>query len=415
MFSRLEVRGYRSLKAVDTALRPFQVVVGPNASGKTTLLETLDLLGRIMRGRGDVREAVLSVAPNFHDLLWRGEGRGFTLIVEAPLPDRLRPALDGGAGAFDAVAYRLSVSLDPESDEIGIDDEMLLLFRNLEMESDDRSARLPATMKLITRPHENGATAFYFPDEGDASDAEAFAPFRSRLDARTSALQATPADGRGYRVAEWLRGVLADGVRRIDLEDRVLAAPAPPGLGSVPLPDGANLPRVLAALRRDATRFGFWLRHVRSALPELRDVEVVERPEDRATYLRLTYDNGARVPSWLVSAGTLRLFALTVLPYIATEDVVYLIEEPETGIHPRALEAVMESLRSIYGGQVLATTHSLLVVNLVEVEELLCASLGAEGETVLVPGPLHPVLARQGGGGSSLGTLFASGSLTPLP
>lgn len=403
------------------ALRPFQLIVGPNASGKSTLLEILSLLGQIMRRRGDVREAISSIAPAFHDLLWRGEGDGFVLSVVATLPVWLRARLDGQAGSFDAVEYQLGVSLNQASNELGIDRELLRLLRTSTIELEGHHDSISEldyepSLKLIVRYRGGDNVASYFPDEGDdPSDQQLFGAFRTRLDARTSALQATPTDDRGYSVANWFRSLLVDGIRRIDLDDGTLAAPSPPGLGPLLLPDGANLPKVVAALREDSSRFEAWLRHVRSALPDLKDIESIEREEDRASYLKLTYDNGARVPSWLVSAGTLRLLALTVLPYLETDGVVYLVEEPETGIHPRALEAVMESLRSVYGGQVLATTHSLLTVDGVEVDELLCASRGDEGETVLVAGPDHPVLRRRSPGGSSLGTLFASGSLAPLP
>jgi AAA15 family ATPase/GTPase len=49
MIRRLQVRGYRALRAVDVELRDFQVLVGPNASGKTTLFDVLLLLRDIMR------------------------------------------------------------------------------------------------------------------------------------------------------------------------------------------------------------------------------------------------------------------------------------------------------------------------------------------------------------------------------
>ncbi len=59
------------------------------------------------------------------------------------------------------------------------------------------------------------------------------------------------------------------------------------------------------------------------------------------------------IPSWLVSDGTLRLLALTLLAYLPHHQEVYLIEEVENGVHPRAIEAVFQSLSSVYDGQVL--------------------------------------------------------------
>ena len=39
MIALFEARGYKSLRRVSVRLRPFQVIIGPNASGKTNVLE----------------------------------------------------------------------------------------------------------------------------------------------------------------------------------------------------------------------------------------------------------------------------------------------------------------------------------------------------------------------------------------
>lgn len=49
MISRIEALYYRSLGYVAQDLRPFQVLVGPNASGKSTFLDVVALLGDFVR------------------------------------------------------------------------------------------------------------------------------------------------------------------------------------------------------------------------------------------------------------------------------------------------------------------------------------------------------------------------------
>jgi len=89
---------------------------------------------------------------------------------------------------------------------------------------------------------------------------------------------------------------------------------------------------------------------------------------------------------------------------------VFLIEEPENGIHPRAVESVLQSLSSVYGAQVLVATHSPVILGLVKPRDVLCFARTREGATDIVNGADHPAL-RDWRGETDLGTLFASGIL----
>jgi predicted ATPase len=157
-------------------------------------------------------------------------------------------------------------------------------------------------------------------------------------------------------------------------------------------------------------RFEEWVRHVREALPDLVSITTREREEDRHRYLILRYQSGLEAPSWLISDGTLRLLALTLLAYLPDLSGIYLIEEPENGIHPRAVETAFQSLSSVYGAQVLLATHSPVIMSMAELGEVLCFARSEDGATDVVPGNEHPRL-REWRGGVDLGTLFASGVL----
>jgi predicted ATPase len=148
----------------------------------------------------------------------------------------------------------------------------------------------------------------------------------------------------------------------------------------------------------------------------LEDLWVKEREEDRYLYLVATFRGGLQVPSWLLSDGTLRLIALTLIAYLSVSgdslgvNGTYLIEEPENGIHPKALEAVYQSLSSAYRSQILCTTHSALLLNLADPSQLLCFARTESGATDIVRGDHHPLL-KDYKKEVPLGTLLASGVL----
>ena len=199
-------------------------------------------------------------------------------------------------------------------------------------------------------------------------------------------------------------------MQKLSLRSELMQAPCSPLKEKRFEPDGSNLPLVVQQLRRDEHAFKSWLEHLQTVLP-IRDVEVIEREEDKHTCLRASYDTGLQAPSWHVSEGTLRMMALTILPYLPAEATVYLVEEPENGIHPQAVEAVFQSLSSVYEGQVLVATHSPVLVGLIKPDQLLCFSKTAEGETDIVRGDRHPKL-RQWQGEFRLAQLFAAGVLS---
>jgi predicted ATPase len=70
MFTRIEAKRFRSLRAVEQDLGAFRALVGPNGSGKTTFLDVIAFLSDLVRNRGDVRDTVSNRSFNFKKLLW---------------------------------------------------------------------------------------------------------------------------------------------------------------------------------------------------------------------------------------------------------------------------------------------------------------------------------------------------------
>ena len=54
MITLVEALNYRCLRYISRPLQPFHVLVGPNASGKTTFLDVVGLLSTLPRNFGDV-------------------------------------------------------------------------------------------------------------------------------------------------------------------------------------------------------------------------------------------------------------------------------------------------------------------------------------------------------------------------
>ncbi len=199
--------------------------------------------------------------------------------------------------------------------------------------------------------------------------------------------------------------------QQIILNSLLIRKASPPGQVRGFKPDGSNLPWVIADLeKRSPERLQEWIAHVRTALPDLEGVRTIERPDDKHRYLVLRYQGGLDVPSWMASDGTLRLLTLTLPAYLQDFRGVYLIEEPENGILPRAVETMYQSLASVYDAQILLATHSPVILSVVEPGDVLCFAKTSEGATDIVKGSEHPHL-REWRGETNFSVLFAAGVL----
>jgi predicted ATPase len=419
MFTRIEALRFRSLQYVNQPLGPFHVLVGPNASGKTTFLDVIAFLSQLVADGLDA--AVASRTSNFIDLLWQRAGESFELGLEAAIPVGRRTLLSDPS--FESVRYEVCIGIEPHAGEVAILAEKVILAKGRSEDTRQPPELFPATLvapaTLGTRKGAHGTRTIItkvprgndnFYSEVYGESGKGWAP-AFRLGPRKSALGNLPEDESKFPVSTWFKRLLSSGVQQFMLNSLMLRKASPPGQGRGFKPDGSNLPWVVESLRNASpSRFADWVAHLRTALPDLQDITTVERPDDRHRYLQLCYDGGLAVPSWMASDGTLRLLALTLPAYLPDFNGVYLIEEPENGIHPRAVETMYQSLSSVYSAQILMATHSPVILGIVEPEKVLCFARNAVGATDIVLGSEHPAL-RDWRGETNFSTLFAAGVL----
>lgn len=421
MITRIEALNYRCLRYVAQDLGPFHVLVGPNASGKTTFLDVVAFMGQVVSG--GLEAALANRTPNFQDLLWRRSGEAFELALEAAIPEALRETLRDPE--CDVVRYEIALGMDNEAQKIAFRGEKVLLKRSSTMAQEPQAvlkfpkvAFAPPSLltptplrkgaQLVINKVPGGNDNFY--SETYSKKGKGWVP-AFKLGPQRSALGNLPEDESKFPVATWLKALLATGVQQLILNSLLIRKASPPGKGRALLPDGSNLPWAIAELReRNPDRFRDWIDHLRTALPDLEDVRIVDREDDRHSYLVLRYRGGLDVPSWMASDGTLRLLALTLLAYLPDFSGIYLIEEPENGIHPRAVETMFQSLSSVYDAQILLATHSPVVLSCVEPQTLLCFAKTDTGETDIILGSEHPAL-KHWQGEVNMSTLFAAGVL----
>jgi len=421
MIRLIEVLNFRCLRYINQPLERFHVLVGPNASGKTTFLDVIAFLGRMVSDGLDA--AIHERTTNFVDLLWGRDGTSFELAVEADIQEMRAPGLNG---KFDTIRYEVSIGLHPETKEVGICQERAILKKQQKQRAVRQEQRSLFPMEpqpprtIISKAGRQGEQTVlskglqgsdnYYPEVREQFGGKRWIP-SWRLGPKRTALANLPEDEGKFPASMWFKGYLMHGVQTFVLNSLMIRKASPPGQAVGFKPDGSNLPWVIERLKAtEKDKFRAWIHHLQTALPDVVDISTVEREDDRHRYLKVHYKNGLEVPSWMVSDGTLRLLALTLPAYIPHFTGVYLVEEPENGIHPGAIETLFQSLSSVYSAQMLLATHSTVILSQARLDQVLCFKKTDSGATDIVAGPQHPAL-KDWKGQPNLDVIFASGVL----
>ena len=423
MLRRVQILNYRCLRYVDVRLDRFHVLVGANASGKTTFMDALAFVGDLVSD--GLEEAVEKRTGNFQDLVWNHPedkaSMGFELALEFEIPMELQHGLPKSRNY---PIFRYEVAIKELRGAPCIASERGLLSY-LSSGASDRQPNLfpdplPSPKTILVGGHRQGSrTILNKSDQGkDSFNSEtAKKPGGGwlstiELGSHRSTLGSLPESPSKLPVSTYVKRWLVGDVKSLFLDSLEMRKASPPRLRRVQFAhDGSNLPWAVQRLREENdVDFKEWLDHIRGALPDLEDIRVVERPEDRHAYLMLRYKTGLEVPSWMASDGTLRMLALTILAYLPDSRGIYFLEEPENGIHPRAVETIYQSLSMVDHAQILLASHSPVILSLSDPADILCFAKNEEGATDIISGDKHPRLIDWRHE-VSLGTLFASGVL----
>lgn len=444
MITRLEATRYRCFERLGVDVGEFRVLVGANGSGKTTLLDLPVLLGELLRANNvsapfmERRPEHPARASSLNELVFAGRGDDFSLAVEARLPDMVQSKVLEGMFAKKR-SERTRQALQEDRSQwpthiryeiglrIGADKSLQVAYEYLFMfpESNGPDRRQAGFHGIYAGPNKHwhltlkreiGYESEFTPETPQANSAKVGLP--DTLLAMPRVLFESEA---GYPAARWLHGLLTTEAVFLDPDWSALRQACPPGQPKVITANGRNIPWLALELKREGApdeapanyrseRYADWIAHVQTALPQVADIDVREREDDHHAYFVVSYKGDYKVPSPGLSDGTLRILTLTLLPYLRKQPAILVTEEPENGIHPRAIEAVLQSLSSMYDSQVWVSSHSPVVLARAKLDQLVCSRLANDSGVEMVAGTDHPRL-QEWRGGIDLGSLFAAGVL----
>ena len=403
MLSRVHVKGYKSLRDVEVELKPLTLLFGPNAAGKSNLLDAVQLLARLATGRtlkeafeppyrGKPLESFSMDKDGIRGLL---EQERLTFSIEADLHisdavakavdseilEMRQPGKNGNAGGAPAhvrerrLRYRLEVEMWPSSGLVRTTDEYLAA---LTAGGHPTGRRKPFIERQGERIH--------LRREGQAHPLQ----YERYLD---HAILSMPHYTPHYpHVAAARRELEGWQFFYFEPRERMRAAIPIKEVRHVG-PMGEELAAFLTTLKaRQPRQFQALEKSLRMLLPNVDGIETdVNDLGEAEFHLR---ENGVAVPARVLSEGTLRLLGLLALTGAKETPALVGFEEPENGVHPRRIELIAELLQvnsQFRDTQYIVTTHSPILPDRLP-EESLFVVQRANRETRIAPfetwGPL---------------------------
>lgn len=346
----LRAKKYRSLRDVSIELEDFNLFIGANAAGKSTILDALRFLHEGVHARDF--EAPMFSRGNILHLAWKGE--------EAHQIDLAATFQDGD----ESIEWSVQITRQGYHFHVG-----------------ERVAQLPAQSPPSVLLEADGGSGWWW----SSTTSERV---RMQQPATVCALAAAAAD------ASFPAREIAEFVRRWGFFD-----PNPfllrrdwTGLDSSH-PDhyGRNLGETLYALDSSSPDI---VERIRSATQDIVGIPAgIEPRESDDRFYFVQSETGLQFPvhQMGVSSGTLRTLALMTALLGEPEANLLGIEEPENYIHPSALSAFVEHLRAAQDRvQFMVTTHSPLLLDLLDDPACVCVVQRSDGEGTTIHREANP-------------------------
>lgn len=356
MITRIELDGFKTFHRFALDLEPMQVIVGPNAAGKSNLFDAILFLSQM--AETDLRTAFRKLRGEAGELFTvLPDGRRTTqmqLAVEMLVDREVRDSWGAEAVLGNTrLRYELSISRHTDSnglERMSVESESLTPIRR---QDDTWVRRLPKDSQKRWAPRPSGRTTPFIATVRDQG-------------VPTIYLHQDGRQGRKGNVAAKIERTVLSGVqntefphafaarnemlswRLLQLNPEVLREPSSMIGSQVMAADGRFLPGALARLQaQDPSLIADITRDLGNLVPGIVRLEV-EADRTRDEYvIWATMQDGRRFSSRVLSDGTLRMLALLSLKNDPEHRGVVLFEEPENGIHPFRLKNLAKLLSDL--------------------------------------------------------------------
>lgn len=379
---QIKVSNFKSFRDLDISLDNLNLLIGANASGKSSFISIPMFLKNITNyGLEDAISMQGGVEYSRNTIIGPSEDLSLCIVLEQRfnvLVGRKGKHLLGMATT--EVVYEFALSFNKRGSYKVSKDRLTLRGQLVEL-TPQRQVIDEAHLSEITLTSISGKTKTFWslPDGVTLSDQDKFPPFigGEKIPSKALILEAphlTPPN-----VADFFSDLAV-----YDFDPR-LAKKAVPITGRTELEeDASNLAIVLNRILANKSERRKFTNLIKDLLPFVEDFDV-EKFADRSLLFKMreTHCKDTFLPAFLMSDGTVNIAALIVAMYFERKPLVF-VEEPERNIHPSLISKVVSMLKEASETkQIVISTHNPEMVKYADLQHLLLISRDSEGFSII--------------------------------
>lgn len=381
---KLKVKNFKSFRELNLELNDFNILIGPNAGGKSNIVHIFEFLRDIAR-HGLENAISLQGGVEYFTNINLPDSEPFSVEVEfGELTGTLANIEEvNKALIFNTIMYNylFSIRFNRNNSDYKIIDDRLVVTGFIKIVDMIKKEKKEYGKTTLIFSNKNGMLEYKFdiPDDfpytREKFSEMLFKPFigKQKIPNKNLIIKSK------IIVFEVIKEIFKN-IATYNLNPSLSKKPADL-IGKLDLePDGSNIALVLRKILTDDEKKRKFLNLINYILPFIDQFEV-GKLSDRTLVIKIkeTFSGDKYLPTSFMSEGTMNITALIVALYF-NESPFVIIEEPGRNLHPSLISGLIQMMKEqSEKKQIMITTHNCEFLKHADIKDLILVSRDKEG------------------------------------
>lgn len=369
-FKKIHVENYKCFGEIDVSLNNFNLIIGQNASGKSSFIQIFKFLKDLGEYGLDNAIALQGGVEYFRNLNI-GSNKNFNLEVVFETKKNFRGAFDNDFYfSRGEVKYNLQIYFPRNSKKYKVISEEVsqeIIFEK-KIKKDGKKNEKHRGSISVTRTEDKINYQNNFPQEIKQFKKDFNFPFIGNLKfSNTESILLSP-----FTLLPFPSDIF-DYINIYDFDPRLSKKAIPFTGQNALLEDGGNIAIILNKLFKNKTNKKKFVLLLNDILPFFNDTKT-EKLTDKSYIFSMKekYLQKKYLPSSFLSDGTINIISLILALFFQSDSNISIFEEPERNLHPSLISKLISQMKDASSNkQIILTTHNPEILRHCKVDDML--------------------------------------------